>query len=876
MMNYVLPFDELDKSSLPLVGGKGANLAELSRASFPVPGGFCITTAAYRDFILTSPAIGQLIHSLETIDTNNLTQLRQAGEMIRAQLTQLPMPERLQAAIVQAWINTGPNYAYAVRSSATAEDLPTASFAGQQDTYLNIKGRSELLLHVRRCWASLFTDRAIAYRAKNHFNHRDVLLAVVVQRMVQPEVSGIMFTADPVNGNRTVISINASFGLGEAIVSGIVSADLYKIKAQKIIHKQIAEKKIAIYSLADGGTVTQKLPTAQQRRQALSDQQLLALAELGQNIQAHFASPQDIEFCVEKGGIFIVQSRPITSLYPLADLPLQPLRVLTSFGHVQMMTDAMPPLGTSILQNIFSKELCRVVGGRIYGDLSDLLQNKLIRKVLSKSIVFANESIGRAVAQVIQRPEFIQGAANSSLSNKALAVLKPLVGKAWKNLYRNDPHLFKEQVEEYMDTVLRKVRQDLAGLEGPARLLEVKHQLDYILQHVFTIVPYVLPGLLALVILKNRLVHWTGSESDELLAKLNKSLPGNITSEMGLQIGDLADLLRQLPEVAAYLETAENATFYAGLDQVSGGATFAEAFTAFIEKFGMRCPGEIDLTRPRWREAPAQLAPAILNHMRNVQPQEHRRKFVRGALEANAARQQIVAKVQGNYFRSKFAKRIIDVFRSSGALREHHKYLLVNIMDECKKAIEAEAEVLVTKGLLTCKKDVFYFTFDEFRQLVQGAAMPAVNQTLAARKELFAWHKTLRAPGVMTSEGEIVIVPLERSGIPAGALAGSPVSAGVVQGRARIILHPEQAFLQPGEILIAPHTDPGWTPLFHSARGLVTEVGGLMTHGAVVAREYGIPAVVGVDRATELIKNGQTIRLDGNQGFIELIGNENE
>lgn len=878
MTKYVLSFNELDKSSLPLVGGKGANLGELSKANFPIPGGFCITTTAYQDFILTSPAISQMIDSLDNIDTNNLTRLREAGEALRTQLTQLPIPEQLQAAIIQAWIHTGEDYAYAVRSSATAEDLPTASFAGQQDTYLNIRGRNALLEHVRKCWASLFTDRAIAYRAKNHFNHREVFLSVVVQRMVQPEASGILFTADPINGNRTVISINASFGLGEAIVSGIVSADLYKIKDGKIIQKYIAEKKIAIYSLPEGGTITQELEKEQQQQQTLNDRQILVLAELGQRIQAHFGAPQDIEFCVEKDEVFVVQSRPITSLYPLPDIPMHPLRVLFSFGHLQMMTDAIPPLGISVLQNIFAKGLFLIAGGRIFFDLSDLMQNKLIRKVLGKTIVFASEDIGRAIAQVIQRPEFLQGTApaNSSLINKTLAVAKPIIKKAWKNLYSNDPRLLKKQADEYIDSVQQKVRQDLSGLEGVARLLEVRRQVDHIFQHIFALAPYEMPGIFALLILKNRLKHWVGSESDAILAKLNKSLIGNITSEMGLQIGDLADLLRSLPEVVEYLETAQDTTFYSGLEQIPGEAEFTKAFTAFIEKFGMRCPGEIDMTRPRWREVPTQLVPAILSHMRNVQPAEHRRKFSQGEEEANEARQQILANVEGNYFRSKFAKRIIDVFRSAGALREHHKYLMIVILDECKKAILAEAEVLVDQSILPCKEDVFYFTLDEIMQLVQGEAMSNIEKTLAERKDQFSWHKTLHAPGVMTSEGEIVIVPPKRDNVPADALVGSPVSAGIVQGKARIILHPEQASLQPGEILIAPHTDPGWTPLFHSAIGLVTEVGGLMTHGAVVAREYGIPAVVGIDRATELIKDGQLIRLDGNQGFIEFLSSADE
>nr|WP_223156821.1 PEP/pyruvate-binding domain-containing protein [Thermosediminibacter oceani] len=380
MKSYVLFFEQVDRFSLPYVGGKGANLGELSKAGFPIPGGFCVTTDAYKDFIATSPEMDSLLDELNQMDPNNLNQLRKLGEQIRTHLLQLEIPAQIKREIVQAWESVGKEHAFAVRSSATAEDLSTASFAGQQDTYLNIKGQDELLHRIRKCWASLFTDRAISYRAKNGFDHRQVYLSVVVQRMVNPQVSGILFTADPVNGNRKVVSIDASFGLGEAIVSGMVSPDLYKVKDGKIIQKNISEKKIAIYPLPEGGTVKKDLPLVEQTKQALTDDQILRLAELGKRIEKHFGFPQDIEFCIENGKIFVVQSRPITSLYPLPDIPQEPLRVMISFGHAQMMTDAMKPLGLSVLRTIFPKNVFLEAGGRLFIDPTDLLRTKLGRK----------------------------------------------------------------------------------------------------------------------------------------------------------------------------------------------------------------------------------------------------------------------------------------------------------------------------------------------------------------------------------------------------------------------------------------------------------------------------------------------------------------
>jgi phosphoenolpyruvate synthase/pyruvate phosphate dikinase len=873
MKSHVLFFEQVDRSSLPYVGGKGANLGELSKAGFPVPGGFCVTTYAYKDFIATSPEMDSLLDELNAMDPNDLNQLRKLGERIRTHLQQLEIPAQLRKEILQAWESVGKEYAYAVRSSATAEDLPTASFAGQQDTYLNIKGQDELLQSIHKCWASLFTDRAISYRSKNRFDHRQVYLSVVVQRMVNPEVSGILFTADPVNGNRKVVSIDASFGLGEAIVSGMVSADLYKVKDGKIIEKNLSEKKIAIYSLPEGGTVKKDLPPEQQSKQALTDEQILRLAELGKRLEKHFGSPQDIEFCIEKGKIFVVQSRPITSLYPLPDIPQEPLRVMFSFGHVQMMTDTMKPLGISVLRTILPKTVLLEAGGHLFVDPTEVLRTKLGRKILPKAIqhIF-DEALSQALREVIQRPEFLHVPPKPGFVQSARRFAAPIIKEVWKNLWKRDPKLAKSKVESYMQKKWTEIREDLQGKSGAKRLETVQYQLSILGKSVFlqNLLPYVICFPISFIMLKKAL----GDVKE--LYQLNKSLPGNITSEMGLQIGDLADLVRELPEVEEYLKHANDQTFYEGLLHVRGGERFTRAFEVFIAKYGHRCPGEIDVTRPRWREAPTLLVPAILGHMRSVKPGEHRQKFVQGEQEAQEAAQRILDHVRRSGLKSKWIKRLMEVYRHMGGLREHPKYLLTLILDECKKAIMAEAEELAKKGVLQQTEDVFFFTLDELIQLSKGEFKQDVSSLVAKRKEKYEWHQTLRPPKVMTSEGEIVTGSPRKGDFPKGALVGTPASAGVVEGKARIVFKPEEAHLNEGEILVAPHTDPGWTPLFQSAKALVTEVGGLMTHGSVVAREYGIPAVVGVDDATKKIKDGQMIRVDGNQGFVEILRDENE
>ena len=310
------------------------------------------------------------------------------------------MPEDIKSAIIDGWKKSGEEWAYAVRSSATAEDLPSASFAGQQDTFLNVIGADQILQAVQKCWASLFTDRAIIYRVQNGFDHRSVFLSVVVQRMVFPQVSGIMFTADPVTGNRKIVSIDASYGMGEALVAGIVTADLYQVRADRLLKKQIAKKEIAIYARPEGGTNKVNISEEMQLTSSLSDEQVLRLASMGRSIEKHFGSPQDIEWCLVNDEIFIVQSRPITTLFPVPVVNDDKLHLFISFGHVQMMTEAMKPLGISVLRTLFplgkssplgESSILLEAGGRLYVDFTKVLEYPQLRKRVPQILMNVDE-----------------------------------------------------------------------------------------------------------------------------------------------------------------------------------------------------------------------------------------------------------------------------------------------------------------------------------------------------------------------------------------------------------------------------------------------------------------------------------------------------
>lgn len=872
MPTFTLCFTEISKLDLPLVGGKGANLGEISKISpIKVPPGFCVTTEAYQYFVTASPVLAGFLDQLNNLAAENSDTVQLLGQRIRRHMESLPVPDDIRRQIHQAWQETGEDYAYAVRSSATAEDLPGASFAGQQDTYLNIQGIDAIVEHVRKCWASLFSDRAIVYRARNGFDHKKVLLAVVVQQMIFPEVSGIMFTADPVNGNRKVVSIDAGFGLGEALVSGMVTADLYKVKENKILTKQIGDKKIAVYAAPAGGTREQSLPDEMPRCQALTDEQVLTLAAIGKHIERHFAAPQDIEWCFADGIFYVVQSRPITTLYPLPEIADNGFHVFSSFGHQQMMTDPMKPLGLSLFQ--FSgpyEHMLVTAGGRLFGDIT----RSCYPQKKQTGLASMDALMGSAIEEIKKRHDLVALFQPEGQPGMSFAQLKKLAGPAMRivqNMAFNNAspssHLYG-----WAEKKIAETQQTLRRLSGADRIRFINkdktEMLTWVL-HGKMMGPF-MDGMISFKLIDRLSKRWLGDSKET--ADLGKSPPRNNTSEMGLALGDLADIIRQYPAVIAYLHQSGDNTLLTGLETVEGGRIVKPVFEEFLRQYGLRCTGEIDITRPRWREKPGQLIPAILSHIQSVQPGEHRRKFAEGekqAVEAAKILSTRLKKITGGAIKAKIMGKLIKTYRGLAGFREYPKYFIVSHFDLYKKAIMEEAEKLVSQGVLKQTEDVYYLSLTELEQVIRSAH--ADQQLIADRKEKYQEYEKLTPPRVMTSEGEIIYGSYGQQDAPPGALPGIPVSAGVVEGRARIILKPEQAKLDKGDILVATFTDPGWTPFFVSASGVVTEVGGLMTHGAIVAREYGIPAVVGVQQATSLIQDGQKIRVNGTKGYIELL-----
>ncbi len=872
MNSLVLDFQEMDDTQLLLVGGKGLNLGELSKIEgIQVPEGFCVTTVGYQKAIEQNERVHALLDRLTTLKVEDRKQIDEISQKIRQAVMEVTIPSDVVEAVAHYLSEFGDDYAYAVRSSATAEDLPHASFAGQQDTYLNIIGKESVLEHIRKCWASLFTERAVIYRMQNGFDHSQVYLSVIVQRMVFPQASGILFTADPINGNRTVLSIDASFGLGEALVSGLVSADCYQVKDGAIVSKRIETKKMAIYGRKEGGTETKQLNPDQQKTQTLTDQQILQLEHIGRQIEEHFGCPQDIEWCLAEDTFYIVQSRPITTLYPIPEATDQENHVYVSVGHQQMMTDPIKPLGISVWRLTGSAPMFKAGGGRLFVDITKGLASSDGRQNLLDVLGHSDPLIKDALITIIERGDFIkldpydkseQGPVKSHKGMSSADILAEA---------GTDPAIVAELIKssETSLSALKHNIQTKSGLDVLDCILEDMQQRRQRASDLKNL-SVIMSAIHASAWINEKMSEWLGEKN--VADTLSLSVPNNITSEMGMELLDVADVIRPYPKIIEYLEQVKLDNFLDELVQFEGGQQVRDAIAAYLDKYGMRCAGEIDITRTRWSEKPSILIPMVLSNIKNLEPGASKRKFEQGRQEALKKEQDLLSRLKqlpDGEQKAKETKQIIDQIRNFIGYREYPKYDIVSRYFIYKQALLKEAERLVQANVLHKKEDIYYLAFEELQETIRTNKLD--YQIIDKRKDEYRLYEKLTPPRVITSDGEIITGQYKRENIPSEAIVGLAVSSGVVEGRARVILNIEGAELEDGDILVTTFTDPSWTPLFLSIKGLVTEVGGLMTHGAVIAREYGLPAVVGVENATKWIKDGQRIRVHGTEGYIEIL-----
>ncbi|HEY9077664.1 MAG TPA: PEP/pyruvate-binding domain-containing protein [Anaerolineaceae bacterium] len=894
--------------TLNLCGGKGSNLAKLYKSGYPIPPGFILTTRAYAEFTRIHNLDQWIQSELRKTPLDQFHTLEELSLKIRFRFGQETIPDEIARLLLQTYRDLGLQ-AVAVRSSATTEDLPELSFAGQQDTYLNIVGEQALLRAVIDCWSSLWTARAIGYRARNHLSQEKLALAVVVQAMLPSEVSGVLFTANPLTGRRKEAVIDATLGLGEGLVSGQVVPDQYIVDtaAEKIIQKQLGEKAVSIRLNPEGG-VRQVRETAA-GRQALPDAEILTLARLGSRVEAEFGCPQDIEWGWMNGQLALLQSRPITSLYPLPeDLPERPLKVLLSFGAFQGMLDPITPAGRSALGEVIAggarlfgyrltpqtQTLLFTAGERLWVNFTPIFRNTLGRKVLGSALPMVEPAAGAIFSKLTNDPELLPGSPGVSIKARIRLAkfLVPLIFNVLNNL------AFPEARRKYIvgrgERILEQVKDLARQINGDRH--EKLRQRVRLLPDICAIelpatflafVSGVASGVASLnfVSMLTR-SHLTGSEAKgdriwhQEVLELTRGIPNNPTTSMDLALWKVAKDFREDPEMAECFSRQSPQqiahSYLAGSLPPQGQA----AIRNFLDQYGGRGLAEIDLGRIRWSEDPLHVIQVIGSYMQITNPEMAPDVvFQRSAQTAQEAKNRLLRKVRGTRY-GWLKARLVDFFasrvRALMGLRENPKFFAVRMLDLIRSQLLLSGEEFVQCGEIEQRDDFLYLTFTELESFAARETRDW-REIIRQRRESYQRELLRRQiPRILLSDGRAFYEGVQAVDAGEGVVVGSPVSPGTVEGMIRVVFDPSKSQLQPGEILVCPGTDPSWTPLFLAAGGLIMEVGGMMTHGAVVAREYGIPAVVGVHQATSRFQNGQRVRLDGSKGIIQCMDEMNK
>lgn len=856
MADPVLSLDDAVAAELTVSGGKGATLVRLRAHGFPVPEGVVVTTDVYRTLVDNADIQESLSRLRAAREDGDTDQQRAVAAQIHEAIRSCSLPPSVWESLA-ARLPPGP---YAVRSSATSEDLPDASFAGQYDTYLGVTEGTQLREAIVGCMASLFTDRAVAYRARNDVDTDRMAMAVVLQRMVEPDASGILFSADPITGERDISVIDAGPGRGDTQVSGRTTADTLRVNRRT-------------------DTVEGYRTGSKRTEHVLTDRDALALAAIGERIEKVLGSPQDIEWAIVDGEISVLQARPITALYPLPTPQPRDERthVYFSFGHRQGMTGAMPPLVLGVWRELTEAvrrdfglpELFAVTaGGRIYLDVTPYLTHPRLRLRMRQNLDYLDAPAAAAIDTLLttRADEFPLRTPSLGGYWRAARALTH-VGSAVGSLLRSFPRAMlttdqaaeRDRVERVYEAEIERAVETIQSGADPASHLaagraELYRSLSWLLDPFY--------GVFLSAFTAGWLLRQLVPEAHEHVDALALGVEDDVVYRMTSELRDLADFARGTPAETALLEGAT----LEELSELEGTGAFLAAFDAFLEKYGFRAVGEIDFSRPRYRENPTPLRNVVAGLLEADEPDPQR---VHERLEARARDAERALTRKASPRHRPLVKRLIAIYRSYVGIRELPKFVLSKLLDHLRTQVLDAAAELVAAGALSDPEDVWLLEFDELqRALEDPRTLTGVD--FPARRRQHEMHERLAPPRIITSDGYVPRGTASET-TTEGQLRGTGTSPGVAEGPVRVVTDPTTQLLSSGDVLVATYTDPGWTPLFLNAAAVVTEVGGRLTHGSLVAREYGIPAVVAVEDATTRLQTGERVRVDGTKGTVERL-----
>ncbi len=889
----LLPLHDLADADEQRVGAKALNLARLARLGLPVPPGFCVPSGAYRDHLdgvlgdRLDEALGQLADADADAEAGALPQ--RLAEL-RRELEDGELAADLAAALERAWDELrgcpdGEPALAAVRSSATTEDLPGQSFAGQHDTLLGVRGFPGLVAALRRCWASLWTDRAYGYRARNGIDHGAAKMAVVVQQLVPAQVSGVIFTVDPVSGDADRLVIESCFGLGEALVSGQVAPDRIVFERGEGI---LAERDTALQELelvpdGKGGVVERAIDEERATEETLSDHQAAWLARCAIDAEEAFGAPQDLEFAISGGEPYLLQARPITTLAPPPPSADAADRVVWSNVNTgEVLPDVITPMTWSVVKplvdvligglltrmgaNLTGHTLFDLVGGRAYANLNTVLG--VIRRIPGMRKRSLTELFGGShdTAAALDRIEF-RDQDIPDMDYSVWRMLRGMPGFVWQLLTYSPAD--GEQVLQRMSRRADELQQaDLDG-RSEAQLAELAQgAVDAMLGAGEA---YEMTGIVTLweQSFYANCTEWFGDEGNPLAARLLAGLGNNDNANAGLALWQLAVLAEGDEGLAAAVNgSTDFAALRERIEGTEAGGEFLAAWQEFMGRHGHHARGELELGNPRWSDCPDDQ----LDQVRSYLAAMDRHDF-EGRFEALAAqRAQAEAEARGklrNPFKRWFFGFLLRKTRSCSPIRESIKSQMVHQLAGVRRVVLALGERLAARGALEDPDGVFFLRLDELGPFLAGE--PELMDKITVRREEYAANLDITVPAVVIGRFDPSVHGAETVDPNARELRGVAVSPGVVTGPARVILRAGTDQLYPGEILVAPFTDPGWTPYFLNAAAIVMDLGGILSHGSIVAREFGIPAVVNVGPATKIIQTGQQLRVDGAKGTVTLV-----
>jgi rifampicin phosphotransferase len=872
----VLRLEEIRDAHEHLVGQKAFGLARLKRAGFDVPAAFCVTGEAYRRHLALN-GLPQRIEGLSPQLENHPQDRGTILAEIRSMISTAPITEELKGEIAACFESM--HLPLAVRSSATAEDLPGQSFAGQYETFLGIRDLPACFEAISNCWASAWMERAFDYRERNDIHHSGLSMGVIIQELVAAEASGVIFTADPVSGSRDHIIIESVRGLGETLVSGKTCSDLFVLDADslEIITKSISEKQWESRVRPDGGVVQLEADEDRAGRASIDESQARRLGEEARRAAALFRTPQDLEWSIEEGRIYLLQSRPITTLPTKRSW--EDRQVWSNLNTGEVLPDVVTPATWSLAESIVFKIFASIFGrlgldfgdnpvigqvaGRAYFNLNTmtaaLRRAPGMRKLEIGVILGEAEDLKRVLIPEEDMPDL------DFTMTKAILKIPSFI--AW--FYSNSIRKGKLFIKGLRAKVREADASEFASLKD-AEILARMHSVGDLLSESDELIGLSARGMYEFMMLERICGKWlrcTGINANQLCC----GLEGMDSAEAGLDLWNLACFVHTHPpfeelvlSVSGFRECRDRAP------QIVGGKQFLAGWDNFMARHGHHARGELEVFNRRWCEdddGVLGMLRGYLEGMEAVDPIAHLKESEEARRQMTAESRRLLRNPLKRWLFNYFLKQAQDGL----VLRENIKSEAIRCMAFLRFGLLELGKRLCERGVIASADDIFFLSIEEMESVVLGGAPEELREIIARRRADYELNLSIRPPKIVRGRFDPENFEPDTVDLDRKVLKGLPVSPGVVLGPARVMLRSDNGKILPGEIMVAPFTDPGWTPHFLTAAGIVMDLGGLLSHGSIVAREYGIPTVVNVGPATQIIKTGQMIKVDGTKGTVKIL-----